>query len=192
MPIFPCRNWNALNFSHCVLPGIFLRRWPDSAHHISPQPTTCARRTGGQAVRGCLGGRPGRKNSPSSGLFCFCGGRGGSPARRAAMGRGGGGPPPPAPPRAPRGPPGGGGPLAAGGGRRPARRPPASAEKGETGSHLPAYGDGAAAVPGVVHGVGDDTHTEGAPCAHAVVAAACVRVFRQNKGHAHHMYVAAA
>ena len=68
----------------------------------------------------------------------------------------------------------------------------ASAEKGETGSHLPAYGDGAAAVPGVVHGVGDDTHTEGAPCAHAVVAAACVRVFRQNKGHAHHMYVAAA
>ena len=56
MPIFPCRNWNALNFSHCALPGIFLRRWSDSAHHISPQPTTCARRTGGQAVRGCLGG----------------------------------------------------------------------------------------------------------------------------------------
>ena len=74
-------------------------RMPDGgSQHISPQPTTCARRTGGQAVRGCLGGRPGRKNSPSSGLFCFLWGRGGAPARRAARGRGLGAPRPPAPP----------------------------------------------------------------------------------------------
>lgn len=98
MPIFPCRNWNALNCSHCALSGIScgdgLAAHIIFLHSRLPAPDAQAGRQCGAA----LGGGPAGRILLLPAFFVFCGGRGGSPAQWAARGRGLGAPRPPAPP----------------------------------------------------------------------------------------------